>query len=196
MKRNLFRLLVLVVGFLIGAVLAMGRLNGLGKSQGWGHTNGQWRYNPDMDLEADAMQRAYIARVGLFAVRGSEVLYFSTSVDSEGNALDADFDYELIGQNLDSRYWSVTLYDGDHFLIPNAADRYSYNLDNVIYEDSTRQAFRITISKNAREINWLPSGNGKNMTLILRLYNPARGIYENTADVPLPVIRKIGKAVR
>ncbi len=193
MRKTFLSTLFLLLGLLFGAWLAMRSLKAMGDDPENQFRNGQWNYNPIMNLASDRRQRASIARIGLFALRESEVLYYLTDKDESGDPLDSDFDYELVGENLDSRYWSITLYDEDHFLIPNTAGRFSYNLDDIIYEDSTRQRFRLTISRQPREMNWLPAGKGKNMSVILRLYNPDKDVYENMAGVELPVIRKIGE---
>ena len=195
MRNRFLALLCLFLGLLAGALLAYFSLDStFAWFDGGQRRNGNWRYNPVMDLSRTGFQRARIAKIGLFALRESEVLYYLANTDDKGNPLNADYDYEVIGHNLESRYWSLTLYDGDHFLIPNPARRYSYNLENVIYEDSTRRKFRLVISRNARELNWLPAGDGKNMSLILRLYNPEKQVYENMDKVPLPIIRRIGNS--
>ena len=144
-----------------------------------------------MDLEKNKYQRAIVARAGLFALRESEVLYYIAREDSEGNPLSSKYAYELKGQPFNARYWSFTLYGSDFFLIDNPENSYNINMDNVIYEDSLSQNYRIHIAPDLKEGNWLPSGKDEDLTITLRLYNPDPSIYQNLETTPLPTIKKV-----
>ncbi|MEL6255254.1 MAG: DUF1214 domain-containing protein [Bacteroidota bacterium] len=153
--------------------------------------NGLWRFAPKMDLAANEYQRALIARVGLFALRESEVLYYALTQDEEGNPLSSDHIYELTGESFDARYWSFTLYGGDDFLIPNQENRFALNEVNMEFEDSLKTNYRFHLSKEAYGKNWIPSGDAQEMSLLLRLYNPSPDIYEHAGEIALPQIKKI-----
>jgi len=191
MKKIGFPFLFLVLGILLGCGYAVYKINNTANDSSLIVKNGVWLGFPDMDLAASDIQRAYIGKIGLLALRESEVMYYVASKDSEGNPLSHQHDYKLTGNNLNARYWSFTLYNGDHFLIPNEENRYSLNLDNIVFTDSIKNSYEIIISPNKQTTNWIPSGKGENMAILLRLYNPDESIYNNKTTTPLPQLEKI-----
>ena len=191
MKKIGLPILFLLVGILLGCGYAIYKIKNAASDPALILKNGVWRGFPDMNLAASDIQRAYIGKIGLLALRESEVMYYVASQDSDGNPLSHQHDYKLTGNNLNARYWSYTLYDADHYLIPNETNTFSLNLDNVEYSDSTRSKYEIFISPNKQPTNWLPSGKGENMSILLRLYNPDESIYNNKTTTPLPQLEKI-----
>lgn len=190
---------LLLLCMLLGGGYAIYSLSAKIQKQDYAIENGCWRVNEKMDL-TDLHQRALIARIGLFALRESEVLYFVASKDSDGQPLDAKYDYVLEGLELDTRYWSYTLYGDDFFLVKNEADKFGFNLDNVQYDAppehleypaTSKKSYQINISSKTKNTNWLPSGEAGNFHITLRMYNPAPSVYENLAKIELPTIRRI-----
>ena len=153
---------------------------------------GNWQtVDKDKDLNtADLLTIAQIAVYGPYALTKKEVIYLSTSTDSEGNALDPKSDYVINGKKLDAKYWSITAYDENGFLIKNPINKYSYNLEDVKYEaDST--SYKINLSGYEKKENWLPVNNVKKTTLIIRLYLPSEKLRENLTVETLPSIQKV-----
>jgi len=108
---------------------------------------GNWQtVDKDKDLNtADLLTIAQVAVYGPYALTKKEVIYLSTNTDSEGNALDPKSDYVINGKKLDAKYWSITAYDENGFLIKNPINKYGYNLEDVKYEaDST--SYKINLS--------------------------------------------------
>lgn len=194
-------LLLCICSLVVGGSWALYSLKKYGNSESFLRNNGAWQVNPSMDL-VNLKQRAIIAKVGLFALRESEVIYYSARVDDKGRPLESQYDYVLEGSIPKARYWSYTLYGDDDFLIPNEHKIYSYNAQTIQYtppsienpemESSGQATYKMTISSDERADNWLPSGdNNKSMTLILRMYNAEPQVYNNLETVPLPSIRRI-----
>lgn len=155
-------------------------------------TIGNWKtVDKDKDLStADWLTVAQVAVYGPYALTKKEVIYLSTNTDSEGNALDSKSDYVINGKKLDAKYWSITAYDQDGFLIKNPINKYSYNLEDVKYEaDST--SYKINLSGSEKKENWLPINNVQKATLIIRLYLPSEKLRENLTVETLPIIQKI-----
>ncbi|MBW2256192.1 MAG: DUF1214 domain-containing protein, partial [Deltaproteobacteria bacterium] len=151
-----------------------------------GVRNGCWGTNLAAgSQEADMYTRAAIAIGGLFALDKRETLYFNTFEDDQGAPLRAQCDYVLAGRDLDARWWSFTVYGEDHFLIPNEAKRYSYNLLNL--ERKADRSYEIHLSSTAHEGNWLPTGTGR-FSVTLRLYNPGSSVYQHPSTTDLPRI--------
>lgn len=149
--------------------------------------NGPWRTNLTGGSEkADPYTRVAIAVNGILALRQSETIYYSARKDDQGKWLNGDRVYRIEGKKLDARWWSITLYGTDYFLIPNEFNRYSYNMNNVVYDENGR--FSFYISNTPREGAWLPLNNNKRFALTLRLYNPGDSVRNNPAGVELPHI--------
>ena len=139
-----------------------------------------------MDLK-DNYQRAYIARIGLFALDEKEALYFLSDKDDKGRLLSSQYDYEIIGSVPKGRYWSYTLYGKDYFLIKNKENIFGINKENF---DSK---YNIIISSKEKKKNWLPSGNEEQFNINLRIYNPSKEVYKNLESIRLPIIRRLEK---
>ncbi|OMQ11701.1 hypothetical protein BXU01_09220 [[Flexibacter] sp. ATCC 35103] len=153
---------------------------------------GNWQtIDKDKDLNsADLLTIAQVAVYGPYALTKKEVIYLSTNTDSDGNELDPKSDYIISGKKLDAKYWSITAYDENGFLIKNPINKYSYNLEDVKYEaDST--SYQINLSGSAQKENWLPVNNVKKATLIIRLYLPSEKLRDNLTVETLPSIKKI-----
>jgi len=150
-------------------------------------TNGAWRTNLAIGSSQAGMYiRALIARSGLFALNPSETIYFVADSDDNGQPLHSKCNYRIEGQDIAARWWSITAYGADHFLIANDKNRYSFSGQDVIRAaDGT---YRILMSSTAQSGNWLPAGNQDQLYLALRLYNPQPAVYKNPAAVALPRI--------
>jgi len=187
-------LLKSVVAGLISLFLGVGSALGLifFPPMSLGVKNGAWTTNLKIgSADAGMYLRAVIARVALFALNKTETIYYHADHDDEGESLRSGCDYRIEGRDLDARWWSITLYGGDNFLIPNHERRYSFNLKNVAREaDGT---YRIFISLSEKEGNWIPSGGrDQPLSLSLRCYNPAPIVYEKPEEIELPRIIREG----
>lgn len=129
------------------------------------------------------LSRAVMSHVGLGANVVEENTSFNTYADVDGRPLDGSSDrYEV---RLDTpppagAFWSVTMYDGDGFLVPNPIGRYavgSATSDLVVDDDGS-----VTIAIQPEDggetqqglggaRNWLPSPRGR-FFLVLRIYRP------------------------
>ena len=150
-------------------------------------TNGPWR----TDLmagsqQADMYTRCRVAVHGLLALNPSEAIYFTARTDDSGHPLNCDSTYCIMGRPPDARWWSITAYGADDFLIDNELGLYSYTCDTVEYDSEGN--FTIYVSNTPRPGNWLPLGKSSGFDLCLRLFNPGRSVLENPASVELPHI--------
>ena len=191
MKKTLIIFLLFTAGILLGGFWANFKIDQVKIDSDLIIRNGIWEYFPSIDLAENDLQKAYIGRIGLFALQDSEVIYFIASTDEDGNPLSSSNDYRLTGAIFDALYWSYTLYGDDHFLIPNNENVFSFNMENMVYIDSLKSTYELHVSKNPQNGNWLPSGDANNMCILLRLYNPAAHIYMNKASIKLPTLKKV-----
>lgn len=122
-------------------------------------------------VEASGALRARIARKGLFALRRTEAVYYTRSVDHEGQTLRSNCIYHVAGSGLPAEWWSVTLYDEHSMLADNIDDAASVNKDEIIMENG---AWLAVISNQRSEAakNWISSNGSTTFDLTLRLYRP------------------------
>jgi len=155
--------------------------------------NGAWHYDPLVgSVAADPYLRARVAKVGLLALKNSEALYFFAATDDQGSPLRCEQTYRIEGKDFDCRWWSITAYDEDDFLIPNDQERYSYNMANL--ERNADGRYTIILSRSPRLGNWIPTGAGQTFSVVLRIYNPAPAVRDNIRALALPqIIREEGR---
>jgi hypothetical protein len=137
--------------------------------------------------DADPYTRARMARRGSLPLSASIALNFEARTDEEGRRLHSGCDYVLESARMDEGWWSLTVYDEEGRLIPNAADRYALNTATVVRNPDG--AFAVNLARDARPGNWLPTGNAGRLTLVLTLIEPGAGA---GADPGMPRIRKVG----
>jgi hypothetical protein len=151
-------------------------------------SNGPWKADPTAgSAQSDAYRRALVAVHGLFALTRNEAAYYTAATDSDGQALDGGCRYEIMGHALDARWWSITAYGADDYLIANPAHRYSVTGTTV-----TRDAnggFVMQVGGTAGGDSWIPVGSGR-FSLTLRLYNPGPAILFDPTHVVLPALKR------
>jgi len=167
---------------------------------------GCWSYNPKTGgTSADSFVRAAIALGGLLALNKSEAIYMMGTRDSDGNELDCRNDYIITcPKSMPGAWWSLTAYGGDHFLIPNEADTYSFSHQSAKPNaDGTITIYWSSKKPNRREVlNWLPAGDSRKdcrAQLILRLYKPHSALKDATvadqeelsARFQLPIVKRV-----
>ena len=128
------------------------------------------------------LQRAALAKAGIFGLDVTEALYAMTRTLPNGEQLDGSkHNYTLTfapGQLPPARaFWSLTMYDGaTQFLIENPINRYLIN--SAMLDGMAKNAdgsITLYLQKDApaadKTANWLPAPNGP-IYLVLRLYGP------------------------
>jgi hypothetical protein len=179
----------------VGAV-ALGLALGVGSARlavsnslaGSAVENGIW--STDLTIgssEAGPYTRASIALNGTLALKRSETMYYSADSDAEGDTLTSNCNYVLEGRDPAARWWSVTVYDSDGFLLPEANGRFSVSKTSVLR--TSGGAFQITLSRDGRGANGIPTGSG-DFTMLLRLYNPSPSVEAAPDKATLPKLRK------
>lgn len=185
------RLLIVLGGILAAIVLGLGSagLVGYRALQDSAVTNGPWWVLLNAGNEdAGIYERAAVAIGGLFALSRTETLYYTAMTDSDGRALTEKCDYRVIGDEPDTRWWSLTAYAMDQFLIRNGDERHA--LAQTTVEREPDGGFIIHVSPEAQPKNWISSKQGGRFLLMLRLYNPGKSVYEQPGSAPLPRIER------
>jgi hypothetical protein len=180
-------LLKFVLAIAIAAALAAWSVYQVLDTGGSTIQNEAWHTNLDVgSADAGLHLRARIAAHGLWALDSSEVIYFTTTTDSAGWPLRHGASYRIEGTDPDTRWWSIAVYNDDHF-IPNELDRYSFSKTSI--RRNRDDSWVISLSRDPREPNWLPMGDQPgSLALTLRCYNPGPSLAADPGTVPLPRI--------
>lgn len=182
--------LAVFLGLCIGSGVAVYRISHWSDADAT-IVNGAWNANRHMEMGKNRLLTARIATAATFALDPSEAVYMVAEGDTKERRFDAAYDYIIEGKSewLNARYWSITMYAPDFFLVPNDVDRFSFNMMNATVADDG--SFRIVISPHQREGDWLPSVQEGGFYLLLRLYHPEPAFFEHLDSVPLPVITRV-----
>jgi hypothetical protein len=179
-------LAVLVIGTVLGLMATL--LFAMHGTMPGGASDGPWKTNLLVGSSGGDMKtRTAVALHGLFALNRSETVYYTASTDSDGNKLDGRCTYLISGRDPPTRWWSITAYAADDYLIPNPAHRYSVSKNSVMHNSAGE--FTATASPTAASHDGIALGGGS-FTLTLRLYNPDAAVARDPAHVALPSIKK------
>ena len=147
------------------------------------------------DPDRSIYTRAAVAAAGTFASKKPEQAYYQTEIDIEDQPLNGNCLYRLSGEDIESRWWGITAYANDGFLIENTEKLYSYNSETINY--NANGGFEIYflgdndfISDVSNE-NWLRVNQDENFNVSLRIYYPGEEFFSNLRRVNLPIIEKV-----
>ena len=147
------------------------------------------------DPDRSIYTRAAVAAAVTFASKKPEQAYYQTEIDIEDQPLNGNCLYRLSGEDIESRWWSITAYANDGFLIENTEKLYSYNSETINY--NANGGFEIYflgdndfISDVSNE-NWLRVNQDEYFNVSLRIYYPGEEFFSNLRRVNLPIIEKV-----
>ncbi|WP_295525843.1 DUF1254 domain-containing protein [uncultured Pseudacidovorax sp.] len=129
----------------------------------------------------DYLTRALTAYIGLGALATTEALYAAGHFAADGQALDGSrrhlLRFEADALPPADAFWSVTLYDADRFLYPNAIGRHAIGDRTPGLRREVDGSLQLIFSHDrpADAANWLPTPAGR-FYLILRLYHPRQDV--------------------
>jgi hypothetical protein len=154
-----------------------------------GVSDGPWKTNLSVgSASGDMATRASVAVHGLLALNRSETVYYTAVSDTGGEALDGRCDYLIAGRDPAARWWSITAYAEDDFLIPNPQNRYSISKNSVLHEAGG--GFTASVSRKPTGNNVIPVADAP-FSLTLRLYNPDPRVVADPAHAALLTIQKV-----
>jgi hypothetical protein len=140
--------------------------------------------------DADPYTRAHVARNGAFPLASTLELTYEARTDSSGGRLYASCEYIITLEGFDAAWWSLAVFDRYGRLIPNSAERHAYNSDTILREPDGRAV--ITLARDARPGNWLPTGGGGRIVLVLTVQDAAwaAAVTEGDSPRPMPAIQR------
>jgi hypothetical protein len=163
--------------------------NGVPAGNGWN------RSTNNAKAGFDYFNRTGTAKSNMFDNKPSETEYFYTDTDSSGAELEGASGYEITfpaGQEPPvNGFWSLTLYNEEHFFHPNDLKRYSLGTKNknlIRNPDGSLTLYASSKSPGKdKESNWLPAPEG-HFSLYIRAYWGKSGITDGSWQPP--IVRK------
>jgi hypothetical protein len=159
--------------------------NGRPAGNGWNRSTNNARWG------VDYFNRAGTSKSNMFDNAPNETQYFYTDNDGSGNPLEGSRSYAITfaaGQEPPvSGFWSLTLYNEEHFFHPNALKRYSLGTKNKTLRLGTDGSLTLyagtTSPGGVRESNWLPAPDG-HFSLYIRAYWGKQGVLDGSWQPP------------
>ena len=142
--------------------------------------------------EADPYTRAHIARNAELPLSSTAELTFRAKTDNRGAWLTSGCDYAIVMEEFDPAWWGLAVYDLQGRLIANAADRHAFNIGSAMRDLDGRTV--VTLARDARPGNWLPSGRGNRIVLVLTVQdaNMANAVHDGGSLKSMPDIVRTG----
>lgn len=161
------------------------RYNGKPAGNGWNRSVNSAQFG------LDYYNRLATARSNIFENRPTETQYFYTDGDASGAPLDGTKSYAITfaaGEEPPvNGFWSLTLYNEDHFFNPNDLGRYSLGTKNTTLKrnpDGSLTLYAGATSPGAdKESNWLPAPEGP-FSLYIRAYWGKEAIVDGSWQPP------------
>lgn len=143
--------------------------------------------------DADPYTRAHFTRRGMLPVTSALAATFEARTDNDGQTLFSTCEYLIEGDEPRAAFWSLAVFDDNGGLIPNAADRHSFNSATVMRGPTGR--LDVVLARSARPGNWLPTGSAGRIALVFTVEDPRdpgnSGALVPPERVPLPSIRRL-----
>ena len=141
-------------------------------------------------VDADPYTRAHFARSGALMLSADIADSYLARTDGEGLKLHSSCDYVVEGQAPAAAWWSLSVFDEQGRLIPNPIARHAFTSDTVAI--GAKGEVSVSLARNARPGNWLPTGGAGRLALLLVLVEPRPQQGEDgVATLALPQIRKV-----
>jgi len=162
------------------------RLNGRAVGNGWTSTvdNAQWG--------TDYLNRTATAKSNMYENRPEETKYIYTDDDSQGQQLSGQNTYSITFAKGEvppvHGFWSLTLYDAEHFFNPNPMNRYSLGTKNKSLKYNGDGSLTLYAGAKSpgkdKENNWLPAPAGL-FSLYIRAYWADKSIIDGQWKPPV-----------
>jgi len=135
---------------------------------------------------SDYFSRTAVARSNIFVNKPNETKYFYQDLDEQGSRLNGGQRYTVTfakGQLPPVRgFWSLTLYNEQHFFAKNDLGRYSLGTKNKSLKPNPDGSLTLYVQSESpgkdKESNWLPAPKDADFSLYVRAYWPDRNVLD------------------
>src|SRR5262245_54888554 len=144
----------------------------------------------------DYFTRTAVGKSNILVNKPNETKYFYQDLDSTGTRLNSKQRYTVTfaeGQLPPVRgFWSLTMYNEEHFFEPNPIKRYSIGTKNKDLKTAADGSLTIYVQAEeptdpAQRANWLPAPNDGDFSLYVRTYWPQVAVTEGKWTPPAVV---------
>ena len=186
--------LIIAASFFAARALTLSDLTGQDSVFGtFERVEGPWLYSDKIGAAAASdVERARVAIGGPLGLSAKEAVYFVATEDDAGAPLQSQCTYRVRGGPMDTRWWSLTLYDSitQHY-VPNTENRSSWNSVSVPRDDN--ETWEILVGPTPQDGAWLPSqaAPDKSFELMLRVYNPSEAMRAILPNIELPTVERV-----
>jgi hypothetical protein len=140
----------------------------------------------------DYFARTAIAKSNILVNTPEETKYFYQDLDADGGRLNGANRYTVTFAKGAlppvKGFWSLTLYDEQHFFAPNSLKRYSLGTKNGSLKTDANEDLTLYVQAESpgadKEANWLPAPKGADFSLFVRAYWPESQITEGRWTPP------------
>ena len=200
LARNVARILLRAIGLVMTIALAV--VVGIWSSQFLvsrgsplsTDTYGPWQHWRNLGRDfADPYTKAHIANTGTLRIASNSAGIFEARTDNLGARLHSSCNYVIEGSNMSGMWWSLAVFDSRGRLIANDSNRYTFTADTVA--PNPNGSFIVTLGRDARPGNWLPTSGAGRLVLVLTILDPSTGLSDEARaerNKVLPIIRREG----
>jgi hypothetical protein len=153
---------------------------------------GPWQHWRDLGRDdADPYTRANLISSGKLRISADSAGTFEARTDMQGARLHSSCNYKIEGMSLPGLWWSLAVFDSRGRLIPNDAERYDFTADTIA--PNPDGSFVVTLGRDARPGNWIPTGGAGRLVLVFTVLDPANGLSDEQRaerNKRLPVIER------
>jgi len=140
----------------------------------------------------DYFTRTAVGKSNIFVNAPNETKYIYQDLDANGGSLNGANRYTVtFGKDQTppaNGFWSLTLYNQEHFFAPNQIDRYSLgtkNRDLVHNPDGSLTLYvQADPPPEAQRANWLPAPKDADFSLFIRAYWPKVAVLDGSWTPP------------
>jgi len=132
----------------------------------------------------DYFIRTAVARSNIFVNKSIETKYFYQDLDESGTRLNGGQRYSVTFPKGElppvKGFWSLTLYNQQHFFAENSLGRYSLGTKNKSLKHNSDGSLTLYVQTESpgpdKESNWLPAPKGADFSLYIRAYWPQAAV--------------------
>ena len=136
----------------------------------------------------DYFTRTAFAKSNILVNAPAETKYLYQDLDAAGQRLNGANRYTVTFPKGETPpvdgFWSLTLYDAQHFFVPNELKRYSLGTKNKNLKLGNDGSLTIYVQAESpgpdKESNWLPTPKNADFSLFLRAYWPRTPIVDGS----------------
>jgi hypothetical protein len=141
--------------------------------------------NNGAQFGTDYFTRTAVGKSNIFVNKPNETKYFYQDLDENGGRLNGKNKYTVTfakgGLPPVKGFWSLTLYNQEHFFEPNAIKRYSVGTKNKDLKTADDGSLTVYVQATepadpVQRANWLPAPKGQDFSLFMRSYWPEEAI--------------------